>query len=151
METWVRPFVFQGNLTFSLCDMPCSRSAFHLVQTCLFLFPTVFVNQDSTNDLPYNFGPANSWNVSSTYLSPYDWLYGPYAPPFWSDNFEALALSEVRCLRPASFTCGAVAILAVFTRCMRRRYLVHMGTESVAPSRALEATRCQTHLFHVVL
>ena len=57
---------------------------------------TAFSNQDSTNDLPYNFGPSNSWNANSTYLSPYEWLYGAYAPPFWAENFEALALSEVR-------------------------------------------------------
>lgn len=63
-----------------------------------------FGHQDSTNDLPYNFGPSNSWDVNSSYLSPYDWLYGEYAPPFWADNFEALALSEVRLIQPGAIS-----------------------------------------------
>ena len=50
--------------------------------------------QDSSN-VPYNVGVNNTWDVNSTYLSAYDWLYGPYAPSFWADNFDALALSEV--------------------------------------------------------
>lgn len=54
--------------------------------------------QDSST-VPYNVGPNNTWNENSTYLSPYDWLYGPYAPAFWADNFEALALSQVKTQR----------------------------------------------------
>lgn len=65
---------------------------------------TYFADQDSTNDLPYNFGPSNSWNVNSTYLSPYDWLYGAYAPAFWQENFDDLALSEVRRIQQGDHT-----------------------------------------------
>ena len=77
------------------------------VATHLFFLSSNFVKQDSANDLPYNFGPDNSWNVNSTYLSPYDWLYGAYAPPFWADNFDALALSEVWFSQSGAF-CGAI-------------------------------------------
>ena len=67
------------------------------VTTCLLFVSNYAVgNQDSARNLPYTFGPSNSWNVSSSYLSPYDWLFGAFAPPFWADNFEAMALSEVR-------------------------------------------------------
>ena len=45
--------------------------------------------------MPYNLGPSNQYNASSTYLSPYDWLYGPYAPPFVLENFDDLAFNEV--------------------------------------------------------
>lgn len=50
--------------------------------------------QDWMN-VPYNLGPSNQYNDSSTYLSPYDWLYGPYAPPFVLENFDDLAFDEV--------------------------------------------------------
>ncbi len=45
--------------------------------------------------MPYNLGPYNQYDANSTYLSPYDWLYGPYAPPFVLENFDDLAFSEV--------------------------------------------------------
>ncbi|CAN0185945.1 unnamed protein product [Scytosiphon promiscuus] len=48
---------------------------------------------DSAN-VPYNLGASNQYNTSSTYLSPYDWLYGPYAPPFVLENFDDLAFNE---------------------------------------------------------
>jgi len=57
--------------------------------------PRIFAKQDSKN-MPYNLGPHNQYDANSTYLSPYDWLYGPYAPPFVLENFDNLAFSEVR-------------------------------------------------------
>lgn len=45
--------------------------------------------------MPYHLGPYNQYDANSTYLSPYDWLYGPYAPPFVLENFDDLAFSEV--------------------------------------------------------
>lgn len=54
----------------------------------------VFGEQDSKN-MPYHLGPYNQYDANSTYLSPYDWLYGPYAPPFVLENFDDLAFSEV--------------------------------------------------------
>eukprot|EP00904_Undaria_pinnatifida_P010952 jgi/Undpi1/6988/HiC_scaffold_21.g09462.m1 len=57
---------------------------------------------DSSEGLPYNFGPTNSWTVNSTYLNPYDWLYGDYAPAFWQENAEDLILSEDSTVRWAA-------------------------------------------------
>eukprot|EP00904_Undaria_pinnatifida_P005743 jgi/Undpi1/2299/HiC_scaffold_13.g05683.m1 len=57
---------------------------------------------DSSEGLPYNFGPTNSWTINSTYLSPYDWLYGDYAPPFWQENAQDLMLSEDATVRWAA-------------------------------------------------
>ncbi|CAM9336613.1 unnamed protein product [Ascophyllum nodosum] len=56
---------------------------------------------DSSN-VPYNVGVNNTWNINSTYLDPYDWLYGPYAPAFWADNFNDLALNESAAVRFAA-------------------------------------------------
>lgn len=47
-------------------------------------------------NVPYNLGPSNQYNASSTYLSPYDWLFGPYAPPFVLEKFDDLAFNTVR-------------------------------------------------------
>ncbi|CAM9322615.1 unnamed protein product [Scytosiphon promiscuus] len=56
-----------------------------------------YITYDDTLDsvnVPYNLGASNQYNTSSTYLSPYDWLYGPYAPPFVLEHLDDLAFNE---------------------------------------------------------
>eukprot|EP00752_Nemacystus_decipiens_P011719 g10400.t1 len=64
-----------------------------------------YITYDDTLDavnVPYNLGASNQYNVTSTYLSPYDWLYGPYAPPFVLESFDDLAFSEDPAVRWAA-------------------------------------------------
>lgn len=52
-------------------------------------------------NVPYNLGPSNQYNATSTYLNPYDWLYGPYDPPFVLENFDDLASMRCELAAPA--------------------------------------------------
>lgn len=84
------------------CTPECERENFRFLRDKSIRHAEWMKNSANS---PYRFGPHNDWGLEknrTTYLSPYEWLQGEFAPDFIKAEFANLALNRSAAVRWAA-------------------------------------------------